>query len=182
MAATLSNLLRPYLFLENSADAGRNEAERMGLSACNKLNKQFQFDTSQDIYFTCQISVFDKTLSRLSIVQAGHPRPILHTRSTGAIEIGECGVPIGFLEEPDYTATTFDLERGDRLFIFSDGVTECENPSNEPFGVNRLSSFVAEAHHHGVEMIVEDLGKALERWRGSERFDDDVSIVAIERK
>ena len=78
----------------------------------------------------------------LTLANAGMPLPIL-------VRKGQCrairaeGVPLGLLEHTEYQPVTVNLETGDLLAFFSDGITEANNPQQEEFGSRRLESISA---------------------------------------
>ena len=88
-------------------------------------------------------------------------------------------MPIGLALEP-YIEQRIQLAPGDRLHLYSDGVTEAMDERRELFGVSRL----LESLHCGGDCPLADcqdkLMQALETFRGGTRFDDDISLVSLE--
>jgi len=80
----------------------------------------------------------------LVAVNAGHC-PLLIRRSDGRVEqIPSCGLPLGILAAAGYRESTGRLEPGDLMLLFTDGLTEAENPDEEEFGIHRVERVVAE--------------------------------------
>jgi sigma-B regulation protein RsbU (phosphoserine phosphatase) len=82
----------------------------------------------------------------------------------------------------DYEQVEAPFEPGDRVLLFSDGVSECANEKNEPFRVERLEGWMAQSAPQPLEKAVMRLERELRAWRGREDFADDVSFLAIERR
>jgi serine phosphatase RsbU (regulator of sigma subunit) len=132
-------------------------------------------------YFTMILGEIDAKARRGTIVQAGHPHPLL-IRSDGAVEpIGNGGFPVGMIATAAYDKQEFDFGPGDRLLVYSDGLVEAENPAGEQFGEERLCGLVREHSHGSTALLLDRLDVALRKWRGSERLDDDLSILMLER-
>ena len=109
------------------------------------------------------------------MVQAGHPHPVL-IRHSGEIEyIGSGGMPIGLIPGAEYDRIEVVLTPGDRLFLVSDGVTECPSPDGEEFGEDGLSKILHANLAMGSSALLEALVWDLSTHFGGEDFPDDVS-------
>jgi len=89
------------------------------------------------------------------------------------------GFPIGWLEEADWEEHSVSLEAGDRLYLYSDGVTEATNENEEQFGSPRLCSLVEGAKRLPLQESVTLLLDTVIKWSDG-KADDDVSVLAIE--
>jgi sigma-B regulation protein RsbU (phosphoserine phosphatase) len=90
------------------------------------------------------------------------------------------GLPIGVLEEASYEQATLRLEPGDRLYLFSDGITETQNDQGNMFGIERLMQSLAASRQWKLDESLNQLWRQLEAWNGSPKLDDDVSLLALE--
>jgi sigma-B regulation protein RsbU (phosphoserine phosphatase) len=84
------------------------------------------------------------------------------------------------LPEVEYEPLSVTLHPGDRLFLYSDGITECTNTNREPFTDARFMKFIAASAHMPLDKVIDDLEEELIKWRGGEEFDDDISLLALE--
>ena len=143
---------------------------------------QINEDWPEDLpYFTMILGEIDSRSQRASIVQAGHPSPLV-IRADGSIEmIGEGGFPVGMLPFASYERLEFDLGPGDRLFIYSDGLVEAEDQDGEQFSETRLRNLVRDTAAAPSPVLLGRLDDALRNWRGSETLDDDLSVLMLER-
>lgn len=94
----------------------------------------------------------------------------------------------------DYQDTAFSLASGDRLYLFTDGIVECENAEQELFGEQRLQDLLAVSHRDSVQAVFRQVQQALTCWHpiltdehqsdiqnGRSAFSDDISLLVIER-
>ena len=146
--------------------------------AVRELNRRFQ--PKDDRYFTMLYGVLDTRSSILQMAQAGHPGPIL-IRKEGDLEtLGSGGMPVGIMRDIEFDSFETYVRPGDRLLLYSDGVTECTNMQDEAFGEIRLLSYLKQRTVETIDELLEGLLRAIRTWRGSTEFGDDVSLLAIE--
>jgi serine phosphatase RsbU (regulator of sigma subunit) len=132
-------------------------------------------------YFTMILGEINPRSQRASIVQAGHPPPVI-IRSGGLVDmIGEGGFPVGMIPAASYERLDFDFGPGDRLLIYSDGLVEAEDPAGEQFSEARLRRIVRENAMDASPALLDRLDVAVRNWRGSETLDDDLSVLMLER-
>jgi sigma-B regulation protein RsbU (phosphoserine phosphatase) len=114
-------------------------------------------------------------------VCAGHPGPI-HVGRDGAaprVIAAHERLPIG-IGDRAYPEHVMQLDPGDRLFIYTDGVSEAMSPSHEPFGTTRMIDSLARSHALPLEESLASLWNDVERWCASSARQDDASVVAVE--
>lgn len=139
-------------------------------------------DWPEDLpYFTMILGEINPLSRQASIVQAGHPPPVL-IRSEGNVDmIGEGGFPVGMIPAASYERLDFDFGPGDRLLIYSDGLVEAEDQAGEQFSEARLRRIVRENAMDASPALLDRLDVAVRNWRGSETLDDDLSVLVLER-
>ncbi len=145
-----------------------------------KLNRMMFEEIETDLYFTLALAYLDLTTGAVQMVQAGHPHPAV-LRPDGAVTwVGEGGMPIGLLEEAQFDSVIFHLEPGDRLMLYSDGITECENRAGEEFGEDGLAALLRRTAEDQGEALLETIVTAVQDFAGRTEFADDVSLVAFD--
>jgi sigma-B regulation protein RsbU (phosphoserine phosphatase) len=145
--------------------------------AVNELNQRFQF--KDDRYFTMIYGIFDIRSQTLKFAQAGHPGPVLIRKGFEPAIIGTGGMPIGLWPSIEFDCFEIPVRRGDRILLYSDGVTECLNEQRLAFGEERLLTFIRDWASLPLEELLEDLLTEIRRWRNGEST-DDISLLAIE--
>ena len=118
---------------------------------------------------------------RITAVNAGHC-PVLIRRSNGTIEqIRSSGLPLGILATASYEETVSRLEPGDLLLIYTDGLTEAENPDEEEFGVDRVEEVVARLDDPSAEAACRDLLRVVDDFVCGQPLQDDATLLVVER-
>lgn len=145
-----------------------------------QLNSQFQTNPETWLYFTMIYGVIDTIAHRIEICQAGHPNPIYIANGESASFIGDGGFPIGITEAAKYENIVINYRTGDRLIIYSDGITECLNSNDEMFGVHRLLDFFQKNKTLPIQEIVQALSEQMSIWRGGKPYEDDISMLILE--
>ncbi|NCC93027.1 MAG: serine/threonine-protein phosphatase [Opitutae bacterium] len=123
----------------------------------------------------------DTERGQVTLTQAGHPGALwLRAEAEEVVVTGTGGFPVGLLPELEYEAIHLDLARGDRLFLYSDGVTECENAGGEQFSLSRLMAVLERTRELPLAEVTREVGAALSQWKGDEHYQDDISLLALE--
>lgn len=128
-------------------------------------------------FATIVYGTLDRRTGEVTIALGGHPRPmILH--ADGGIDYLELGgLPVGMFPDADYESQVVHLAPGDRLILYSDGITECRNQHGELFGDEQMQATVR-APSTGLTVA---LSERLRAWRGQDDFEDDISVLVLER-
>ena len=143
-----------------------------------RVNDTLVPDIPPKMFITCLCVIFDPQTGVVRFSNAGHNLPILRT-DTETVEVKATGMPLGLMPGMDYDEAEVTLKPGERMLLYSDGISEAHNPDREMFGFERLRDVVAE-HHSGA--LVEHLIGALETFTGPEwDQEDDVTFVLIKR-
>ncbi|MCE1188968.1 MAG: SpoIIE family protein phosphatase [Ignavibacteria bacterium] len=184
LSYTLSKFLSPHLGNHNLLLSG----ELSSVSYMNspsvildRLNEMFYTESDAMQFFTICVGALNLKTHELKLSRAGHPYPML-IRNDGSSELVNLkGVPIGIIQHATYQNTACSLEVGDRLYVYSDGITEAQNPSGEVFGEARLKDFFLKNISMPLKNVVFLLQAELTDWRGHTAFSDDISLLVIER-
>ncbi|ESR27169.1 PP2C family protein-serine/threonine phosphatase [Lutibaculum baratangense] len=132
-------------------------------------------------YFTMILGEVDCPREQLHFVQAGHPSPVLLEADGSFRTLGDGGLPVGLVPEAEFEIVTSPFRPGDRLLVHSDGVTEAAGPAGEIFGEERLMDVVSRHRDASTRSLIDAVVGAVREWRGSGTFEDDVSLLVIER-
>ena len=147
-----------------------------------KLNEVMFRDIDTEHYFTICLAVVDLRTGKVSMTQAGHPHPAVQ-RADGEVQyFGEGDLPVGLIPEVDYSTFSFYLRPGDRLLMFSDGITECPKGPNDPVMLEEegLSKMLGKYKDMRGPALLEAMVWDLTDFYGAEDLPDDVSAVLLE--
>lgn len=114
----------------------------------------------------------------LEFCNAGHNAPFLVT--AGGVQRLETGGPVmGLFETAAFDTGVADVATGDVLVIFSDGVTEAENPAEEEFGDERLAACLTSARSRTAAEVLEAVQRGLREFCGTAAARDDITLMAV---
>jgi sigma-B regulation protein RsbU (phosphoserine phosphatase) len=124
--------------------------------------------------------VFDVKRGTMACSNAGH-QPVLHMRSgKGDVTWLTCGgTPVGLLPGRDYEVEEIDLEPGDIIVFYTDGIAEAEDQEGEEFGPDRLADVVKKNRNGSAENLVSIIHDAAERFRAPDPPKDDVTVIVV---
>jgi sigma-B regulation protein RsbU (phosphoserine phosphatase) len=150
-----------------------------------RLNLQVTRHAPPSRFITLFLASFDPANGRLQFVNAGQTPPLLR-RQNGTIErLMSGGVALGMFGGSTYETGEVQLEPGDALLMYSDGITEAEGPDGQPFdeaGLERTLALHAGAYQRSAAA---ELGKAIfdavERHRRDQRLADDLTVLVLSR-
>lgn len=146
-----------------------------------RLNEQFQAKPEAMLYFTIAYGIINSRTGSVTISQAGHPPPLWLKSGSKCVEtVSNGGVPIGMMPGMTYENITIQLQPGDRLFLYSDGVTESENDAAEMFGEKRLESLLESTFDSSLETMISLVEQEIIGWTGADVFEDDVTYLVLE--
>ncbi len=140
-----------------------------------RLNRLMIEDVQVDQYFTMAYAEIDLRSGQVKLVQAGHPHPLLIRKDGQMLSLGVGGLPIGLIPGATYDAMTTVLSPGDRLFLVSDGVTECPDPLGNELGTDGMITLLAQSVHLPSPNLLEALMWDLANFFVGNDFPDDVS-------
>jgi serine phosphatase RsbU (regulator of sigma subunit) len=147
-----------------------------------ECNKRFVTMNESSLYATMVLGLIDTETGETAIVQAGHPHPLLLVPGREEVTvIGEGGLPIGMFDDVEYDTAHFYIPPGGRLFLYSDGVLDCENQSQAVFGRERLERLLASLGNVPLDQVKKRVEQSLVAWRGAKTaYGDDITFLALE--
>ena len=193
MSARLEGYLSSRALERNVALAPGHGAGRPPADVARTLNDLTLSEIETETYFTMLYADVDLASGRTRFAQAGHPPPLV-LRAGGEVEfVGGGGLPIGLIEGAAWDEHALCLDPGDRLLVYSDGVTECESGGGamlEEEGLARLARRRAGLRGRAfLDALLADLrAHAGLRDDGPDSvaegcvFADDVSMLLLERR
>jgi sigma-B regulation protein RsbU (phosphoserine phosphatase) len=142
-----------------------------------QVNRTLWQSTSAQHYATLFFGLYDDSTRRLTYVNCGHNPPMLLRGNGGVERLEATATVIGLFEKWDCEAREIDLEPGDLLAIFSDGVTEAML-GEEEFGEPRLLDELRATRGLGVEQVVTTVFTAVQKFSAGSQSDDLTLVVA----
>ncbi|MHC5064448.1 MAG: PP2C family protein-serine/threonine phosphatase [Planctomycetota bacterium] len=147
----------------------------LGGSLFQDLSKTERFITAAGVGLSAQSN-------RIELANAGHNDTMIYRQASGEVERIPSGGPIlGFLEGISYSLEERELESGDVLILYTDGITESTNSAGIMFEETRLAESLAKASSGTAEGIVNSILAELAAFSGKSEEDDDLTLVVIKR-
>jgi len=188
LAVSVSQLLQPYtgyLMKKRKGKASKIELKNPA-EVLNLLDREYPFERFNN-FFTISYVILDTANNTLQYSNAGHPPPILQ-RSDGSLELltqGGHSIGMGSFKTARKGKNFFGeeslaLHSGDKLFVYSDGITEYQNRSGGFFGNDRLFRELKELNHLPVSETVDTLIKTIKTFGGDLKPQDDVTLLGLQ--
>lgn len=188
MAMTLIHLLsadKPNSALfEKTDDPNREYRILEPKEVTTRLNNRFPLDDINGQYFTCVYGILNLDSLELCYASAGHQGPIRIPREGPSQSFPSTGMPIGFFPDSPYDQELIQLQPGDRVYFFSDGIPESMNKYEEQFGLERMTRTLKQYRggSYNLSDSIDNLAVAALKWKGMEPLSDDVSVIGLETK
>jgi phosphoserine phosphatase RsbU/P len=140
------------------------------------LNRHLYLSTQSARYATLFLAFYDVKTRRLTYTNGGHLPPVILSTNGAMRRLDRGGSVVGLLEEMDYVEETVQMESGDILVAFTDGLTEPENEFGE-FGEARLLDCVQQNRQLPLPLLAATALKAVQAWIGAGEQPDDMTIL-----
>lgn len=152
--------------------------------AVRQLNVLLLNSVGDDHFITFVVAVLDLHHYRLTVINAGHPPPLLRRGRGTSVQIEElaadlAGLPLGVRDCPYYEFET-NFDSGDALVLYTDGVSEMRNSAGELYGIGRLHTAILAAPDDAEGMGTALLGD-LQKFAHSRLAGDDLTILCLRR-
>ncbi len=143
------------------------------------INAQLCRSTDANRFATLFLALYEDRTRRLYFTNAGHNAPIL-VRASGAVErLTTGGMMVGAFEWASYEEGSTDLDAGDVLVIYSDGITEAERAPDEEYGEERLVQLIVEHRSLTADELRRIIFDEIDQWSGQKERGDDQTLVVM---
>jgi sigma-B regulation protein RsbU (phosphoserine phosphatase) len=144
------------------------------------INEQLCHSTDSNRFATLFIALYDDQTRLLRYTNAGHNDALLIRAADGSIEhLTEGGTVLGAFEWARYTEARTTLERGDVLVIYSDGISEADNPRGAEYTEHRLAHLVRKNREKTADELRRLIFTEVDNWTGGQERDDDQTVVIL---
>jgi phosphoserine phosphatase RsbU/P len=151
-----------------------------GPALVRTLNDHLCANIPRNRLVTVFYAEFDPATGVFHYVNAGHNAPLL-LRPTGATRLGTTGMALGVMGGSPFEERGETLAAGERLFLFTDGVTEAFDPQDREYGDERLESLLLSSHALRSPDLLDAVRDDVLAFCGSARPRDDMTMMVVER-
>ncbi len=170
------------LFMAVTRTLLRSVADK-GLSTANwvsSLNKSLSYNNESSMFVTFFVGVLNIRNGRLAYTNAGHNPPVI-IRENGKVQMMKLAssIPIGIFGDMTFTESSINLGKGDKLFLYTDGVTEAENCSMVLYSEERLLTTLEKNSGAIPEALIHSVEEDLTNHVCTNPQSDDITMMAI---
>ena len=149
--------------------------ERLNRYACaHSLNGQR--------FTTAIVALYDPATRHLEYVNAGHNSPVLRRTNGGVDRLQSSSLPFGISPDAVFSSDSVDLQPGDTLILFTDGVVEAFNSAGEEFSDSRWINVIRTLPKLSAQETLGQLMKSVEEFVGATRQSDDITCLVLQTK
>jgi sigma-B regulation protein RsbU (phosphoserine phosphatase) len=142
------------------------------------VNKTLYERPIESQYIALTYAIYDARQRKITIANSGLPYPLL-VRNGNARFLDLSGIPLGLFAESQYQSNELQLETGDVLVFYTDGVVESRNETGDDSGLKRLAEVARANASASAEEIVSAVNKAVDDFVGPNDLTDDCTMIVI---
>ncbi len=146
----------------------------------NRANNQLCEGNDAGMFTTAWIGILDISTGKMTFSNAGHNLPVI-LRADGTREYIKCksGFVLAGMEDIKYTLEEIQFAPGDRLYLYTDGVTEATDTNNELYGEDRLLNLLASTDSMNAEQTLKAVKEDIDKFVGEAEQFDDISMLIV---
>ena len=165
-------LLKNHMLMKKSPKAVLEEVNRL-ICESNR----------EEMFVTVWLGILDIKTGRLTAANAGHEKPAIKS-ADGSFELykDRHGMMVGYLDNIKYSEYELTLEKGSKLFLYTDGVVEANNAGNEQFGTVRMTEALRSAENGTPKEILKAVDDAIKGFVNDVPQFDDITMLCLEYK
>ncbi|MEA3409906.1 MAG: PP2C family protein-serine/threonine phosphatase [Candidatus Eisenbacteria bacterium] len=156
-----------------------SESQVPAVELVTRVNKLVHGYTEDGVFITFFYSVLDTRTGELIYVNAGHNPPCILRADGRRDYLDRGGLVVGLMAGSEYDEGRATLHAGDDLVLYTDGVTEAENPDEEMFGEERLEQLLIEHRHASAREIEEQVYTSIKDFAAGASQTDDLTMVIV---
>lgn len=161
----------------------KNEAQ-LGLSAgatLETVNNQLLENNEAGMFVTVWLGLYEISTGRLTAANAGHEYPAIK-RAGGSFTLlkDKHGFVMAGMEDVKYREYELELQAGDTLFLYTDGVTEATNGEKQLYGTDRMLNALNRKGNAGSKELLLEVRADIDRFVGEAEQFDDITMLALQ--
>ena len=145
----------------------------------NTTNNQLCNGNETGLFVTCWLGILTFSTGELKFVNAGHPYPVLYHNGEFSFVKTKPNFVLGGMEGLPYTERTIKLEKGDRIFVYTDGVTEATDSNKVLFGEERLIEAMKKTSELDSPETLKSVRSSIDQFVGEAEQFDDITMLNL---
>jgi sigma-B regulation protein RsbU (phosphoserine phosphatase) len=146
------------------------------------VSNQLLYNSTDPTKFaTLFYGIINLASNEIVFCNAGHNNPLLYTDNKNIVELKTGGIMLGCLPDSDFEDEKISIKKNDVIVIYSDGISEAMNESEEEYGEERLSELISNHLDKSPDKIIENILSDVEMFVGKASQWDDMTLMIIKR-
>lgn len=181
-AVTLNYLLKPSPYIDSylKPKSSDNSTKISPAEILKLLNQHFVIDSTGSEFFTLFYGVLNTRSLELTYARAGHCPPLLIQPDGKIRELIQGGPAMGLSKDIIYQDYTISLFPGDKLVLYTDGITEARNKLKKSFSKDRFMNSLVQKRRLGIEQLISSAVREVMEYAGSCAPEDDITLLGLE--
>ena len=146
-----------------------------------RLNIQVCRHAPASRFITLFYAVYDPRIGEITYVNAGHTQPLLVRADLSCERLTEGGIALGMFDRSTYTTGHLTIQPNELVAVYSDGITEAENPAGTPFDESGLEAALKANLDQNLSAIGAAIVRAVEKHTADTRLADDLTVLLLRR-
>ena len=149
----------------------------------NSVNEGFIDNNKLDLFVTIWFGILEINTGKLVFSNAGHEDMIVYSIEKGFYEYKtKHGVPIGTISDYKYQNYEINLSKGDKIFLYTDGIIDSVNEKNKRYGINNLIKLLNQNKNKNVNELINIIDESLNNYSKDTTQFDDITMLCLELK
>ena len=166
---------------------GQAVGKESAADVLNQVNRQIYPDIKEDMFISMAYLLLDETSNDITLCRAGHDAPLLYEARTGAVrKLNPPGMALGIDSGDVFERVTRDfslqMETGDCLILYTDGITEALDQKGNEYGIARMAESIQASAQEGAAAMRKRLTDDLMGFIGNTPQNDDITLIVIRKK
>lgn len=140
------------------------------------INRDLYMNIQTNHYLTCFLGFFDQVQQSFTYSRAGHPIPVVLRKDGTILTLNSAGTFAGVIEDAAFEEATFTYRKGDRFFIFTDGIYEVQKLEENYFGYDKFVKVLGSMHGVPFNEIIPRIEERFSEYT----YNDDYTLIVIE--
>jgi sigma-B regulation protein RsbU (phosphoserine phosphatase) len=159
-----------------------SEEELTVNDSMNRANRRLKKDVKTGMFVALLYAVLNSQDKSVSLCSAGQTQPVHLSAKNGQaalIETEGDTFPLGILDDANYEETRLQLETGDKVIFYTDGIVEAMNEQEEMFGFDRLLGIVQKSKSTTADALLQEISASVKDFAGNAPQHDDLTVIVV---
>jgi serine phosphatase RsbU (regulator of sigma subunit) len=147
-----------------------------------RANRRIKQDIKSGMFVALLYAVLDAENGSVGLCSAGQTQPLLMAAKTDAATLVETvgdTFPLGILDDVNYEETQLQIEPGDKVVFYTDGIVEAMNKNEDMYGFERLHEVVKSSPAENAEALMKDIISSVSDFTGNAPQHDDLTLIVV---